>query len=913
MILLSSQHEVEIAETFESLSMDKSNSLDSVDKTSSPSSSDTNATSTLSRRSSTRSSMNRERVEAATSSDPLHRDSSMSAQNSEVVSNEYTSERSVSTSVAQYEESLTIRAEDESRIVSAMIDASKKKTTGSFYSVEIELLPSGKIGIGVKDLDNNILAVSMLKRPNGMFLVFDDLCLMMFFTLPFVLLIKIGQHGPAEVAGARLGDIIIAVNYIPCREGSKTLLDVVKKTTAAGNPSITLQCWRCKQLCSETVNDQDSTDVNGPTINSASEIIVQAYFLRKTNVFSDWEMWNFIEILLRHLQIGRKETSFASGTTTHDYSKMTKNEISGAHELANDSAYQRSHHNSMLDLERNILQAKGLRSVLCARIVNTKMQADTVLYVIRVEDIESGYQWGISKRYRDFYALNEELSDISHFTREVVFPKKHLPTFRRSNRFIEERIVVLEQYLRKILHSLTVYATSDPAASKCLRHLQNFLGVDKFIDCLRPPKIDDQRAIEVMTFRFLNDYDSPSCVQCVKFICSVDLESLVEDGPDGYKPVLAHVAAALSEVEKFVLDEHSAQMMSLLQKRRPNLSSDKIRTFVRRCVRRQVEAALYLPLRRKILRIIQPFLTRRTFVIQRAMAILQQAPPDFFLVLPQASIAMSLTRAVKMFRDLSIAYLPADQGQLLMHTAVAVMDLYSECKKLEGANIYPMGYKRESVDNATANTAVRESANDSSGDRDRDDTSEVNHTVVEKPHNDGDDRLITRSISSDNQKERLNGLLSSLTQTSEDNRRSNFTLNDSIEDEQLTTEVETDDKLTPNEFFEDEGKSSVVSADDFLPMFTYVLAQAAIPTLLIVKELMVCLVDDEEAYGECGYYMATLEASTQHLVELADQYAIKQAKSQSRASAVAEGVGFLVNEDDENSDEDSNKDRTSSN
>ena len=49
-----------------------------------------------------------------------------------------------------------------------------------------------------------------------------------------------------------------------------------------------------------------------------------------------------------------------------------------------------------------------------------------------------------------------------------------------------------------------------------------------------------------------------------------------------------------------------------------------------------------------------------------------------------------------------------------------------------------------------------------------------------------------------NQKERLNGLLSSLTQTSEDNRRSNFTLNDSIEEEQITEDIENDDKLTPD-------------------------------------------------------------------------------------------------------------------
>ena len=42
---------------------------------------------------------------------------------------------------------------------------------------------------------------------------------------------------------------------------------------------------------------------------------------------------------------------------------------------------------------------------------------------------------------------------------------------------------------------------------------------------------------------------------------------------------------------------------------------------------------------------------------------------------------------------------------------------------------------------------------------------------------------------------------------------------------------------------------TVVSADDFLPMFTYVLAQTDLPQLMLVKELMATLVDNEELYG----------------------------------------------------------------
>ena len=115
--------------------------------------------------------MSREKIEAETSSDPLFGQTSDSHDiETEADVNNYINSSSSyenGPECVTYEESLTIRAEDESRIVSAMSDASKKKTSGSFYSVVIQLLTSGKMGIGVKDLANDILAISMLKRPNG--------------------------------------------------------------------------------------------------------------------------------------------------------------------------------------------------------------------------------------------------------------------------------------------------------------------------------------------------------------------------------------------------------------------------------------------------------------------------------------------------------------------------------------------------------------------------------------------------------------------------------------------------------------------------------------------------------------------------------------------------------------------------
>lgn len=63
-------------------------------------------------------------------------------------------------------ENLTIRKDDEAKIVSGLHSAAKKQTTGSIYSVVVDLGKTGTLGIGVKDLTDQVLAVSMLKREN---------------------------------------------------------------------------------------------------------------------------------------------------------------------------------------------------------------------------------------------------------------------------------------------------------------------------------------------------------------------------------------------------------------------------------------------------------------------------------------------------------------------------------------------------------------------------------------------------------------------------------------------------------------------------------------------------------------------------------------------------------------------------
>lgn len=56
------------------------------------------------------------------------------------------------------------------------------------------------------------------------------------------------------------------------------------------------------------------------------------------------------------------------------------------------------------------------------------------------------------------------------------------------------------------------------------------------------------------------------------------------------------------------------------------------------------------------------------------------------------------------------------------------------------------------------------------------------------------------------------------------------------------------------------------------------------PQLVLVKELMVALVDEEDAYGEVGYYLATFEAAIQHIFDLLDQHEQSQRHEQTESA-----------------------------
>lgn len=83
---------------------------------------------------------------------------------------------------------------------------------------------------------------------------------------------------------------MIGVNYKPCKEGAKTLLQTLTLQIENSATEIYFQCWRCHQLCSDTPP--------GYLFPKGDDVFVLCHSLYRNKVLISWERWNFIEIIL---------------------------------------------------------------------------------------------------------------------------------------------------------------------------------------------------------------------------------------------------------------------------------------------------------------------------------------------------------------------------------------------------------------------------------------------------------------------------------------------------------------------------------------------------------------------------------------------------------------------------------------
>jgi hypothetical protein len=327
-----------------------------------------------------------------------------------------------------------------------------------------------------------------------------------------------------------------------------------------------------------------------------------------------------------------------------------------------------------------------------------------------MEDVETGTLWFVGRYYREFASLKEELCDMCQYAQTVSFPGKWLRVsifFSAAARMDGEReqATALEGYAQAMIRTLQLYAPADASASHALRRLQNFLGVDKAVDCTGITPTNAQRELELVAFHVLNDFDSPLAEKCRNFAKNWNPEAYLVDGDlKAYQRPLKILGEALRETESWLRDECGPLCMSILGRRRPDLSLDQRKIAVRRCMRRQVEMAIYLPLRHRVWGMLTTALQRDTCRFDAAMEVVRGAPLNLFGVDTYVVQAPSLPRAVKGMRAAVKASLPMDQLLMLEDVALSVMDVLQEASDAK-ASTRPAGTQRLSANCAPSSSS----------------------------------------------------------------------------------------------------------------------------------------------------------------------------------------------------------------
>ena len=346
----------------------------------------------------------------------------------------------------RYGQDLELSQTDRERLVTMVSSNNTRRV--SLFDVPIDMLASAE-GFGFKTEDisresNELLVVCTLVRTG---------C----------------SPGPAEKAGIRLGDVVVGVNYLSTALMSPAQVDTLPGSidtteTPDAPKTMYLQCWRTSGI-------QEEHAPGLMYVGGEHSFVFQSYTLEVEGVLNREERSNFMGILLHYMKHKSKQV----------FRKLGAPKKCGARRRASYESPGKLN-NFLFDMEQNILRAKMLRPVLCARVVAAKRASDSMQYVMRVEDVESGNSWIISRRFRDFFALQERLvaMDLGSLIEAVpALPAKM--NLRKNSAVVEMRIVGLEDYIRGLLALLSSTAAMDRKATDALRTVQTFLGTSRYL------------------------------------------------------------------------------------------------------------------------------------------------------------------------------------------------------------------------------------------------------------------------------------------------------------------------------------------------------------------------------------------------------------------------------------------------
>lgn len=121
---------------------------------------------------------------------------------------------------------------------------------------------------------------------------------------------------------------------------------------------------------------------------------------------------------------------------------------------------------------------EGLRPGLTCHIEGTRRVGDHVEYVLYVCDTQSGAEWRTTRRFREFNRFHDLILEIRPSLAWFDFPRKRINVAEAADDMVDERVLLLQKFLRKISSIISVNYNHHTTPKVHLA-LQNFLGVDE--------------------------------------------------------------------------------------------------------------------------------------------------------------------------------------------------------------------------------------------------------------------------------------------------------------------------------------------------------------------------------------------------------------------------------------------------
>lgn len=222
-----------------------------------------------------------------------------------------------------------------------------------------------KLGIGVKELaGGGGIVVQTLKKTKNEVSGKEDL-------------------GPAERAGLRLNDILLGVNYHAFPGGLHRAVDFLKD--AQNRDVLHLQVTRDMAKSPERPTCR--------TFPFITELVSQCRALYRARVLDETERSTLLDMILKIMAVQVDEEDRGLHVDEEESAQTGPVPMESVHTT----------------VERLVVRAKRLREAVCTRCLDWKRVSDTVYYILRVEDVESGRWWLVEKRYRDFYVMHQQL------------------------------------------------------------------------------------------------------------------------------------------------------------------------------------------------------------------------------------------------------------------------------------------------------------------------------------------------------------------------------------------------------------------------------------------------------------------------------------------------------------------------